>query len=146
MSRLLGISAICALALAFVACGGAATPTNVTVTLGEWAVGTSVASAKTGPVKFNITNAGPDDIHEFVVIRTDLSLVALPTDSTGAVDEAGGGMTVSGEVEDIPVGEAEELTLTLQPGAYVLICNIYTAEENEAHYQMGMRTSFTVTP
>jgi len=34
--------------------------------------------------------------------------------------------------------------VTLEPGAYVLLCNIYTAEEDEAHYDMGMRTAFIV--
>ena len=137
--------------LAVAACSQAATVTpspsvtRVEVTLQEWAVGTNLSSARVGDVTFAVRNAGPDDIHEFVVIRTDLSLIALPTDEHGAVDEAGGGMEVKGEIEDIPVGASQELTLDLEPGAYVLICNIYDEEENEAHYQEGMRTSFTVT-
>jgi uncharacterized cupredoxin-like copper-binding protein len=140
------LAAVAAAAIALAACGGPAATANVTVTLQEWAIGTSVSSVKTGPVKFTITNDGPADVHEFVVIKTDLSLVALPTDGDGAVDEEAGAMTVEGEVEDVAVGATEELTLTLQPGAYVLICNIYSAEEDEAHYQEGMRTAFTVTP
>ena len=146
-NRIFGaLSAMAAAALLATACGGAAAPTNVAVTLQEWAVSTDVASARAGQVTFTVTNDGPADVHEFVVIKTDLSLIALPTDADGAVDEAGGGMTVEGEVEDIPVGATEELTLTLQPGAYVLICNIYDADEDEAHYQEGMRTEFTVNP
>jgi uncharacterized cupredoxin-like copper-binding protein len=118
---------------------------SVAVTLEEWAVGTDVTEAPAGPVTFTVTNIGPEDIHEFVVIRTDLSLIDLPTDDTGAVDEAAGGMEVIGEIEDLPVGSTQDLTLTLEPGAYALICNIYDPEEGEAHYQMGMRTSFTVS-
>jgi uncharacterized cupredoxin-like copper-binding protein len=142
-------------ALVVGACGGpaatasptaSASPTAVAVTLQEWAVGTSVATAKAGSVKFTVTNQGPDDTHEFVVIKTDLSLIALPTDATGAVDEAGGGMEVKGEIEDVLVGTTQDVTLTLPAGAYVLICNIYDETELEAHYQEGMRTSFTVTP
>ena len=118
--------------------------TAVQVTLKEWAVSVDTATAPAGAVTFTAKNEGPADVHEFVVIKTDLSLVDLPTDATGAVDEAGGGMTVSGEIEDIAVGDSGELTLTLEPGAYVLICNIYSEEEKEAHYQEGMRASFTV--
>ena len=119
--------------------------TAVEVKLTEWAVGTDVTSAPAGIVTFSVTNDGPADTHEFVVIKTDLALTDLPTDETGAVDEAGGGMVVEGEIEDILVGASEELELTLEPGAYVLICNIYDDAEMEAHYQEGMRTSFTVT-
>ena len=124
--------------------GCAAGAASVAVTLQEWGVGTDVTEAPAGPVTFTVTNAGPEDIHEFVVIRTDLSFIDLPTDDTGAVDEAAGGMVVIGEIEDIPVGATQDVTLTLEPGAYALICNIYDSEEGEAHYQMGMRTSFTV--
>jgi len=49
------------------------------------------------------------------------------------------------EIEDIPVGETQELTVTLAAGKYVLLCNIYSATENEAHYKLGMRTGFSVT-
>jgi uncharacterized cupredoxin-like copper-binding protein len=137
--------------LLLAACGaGAPTPSpaaaTVNVTLQEWAVGTSATAARTGTITFAVTNQGPEDVHEFVVIKTDLSLIDLPTDTEGAVDEAADAMVVKGEIEDIAVGASEELTLTLEPGAYVLICNIYDAAEDEAHYQMGMRNSFTVTP
>lgn len=130
-------------------CGGpSASPspatTTVPVTLQEWSIGTGVAAAPAGLVTFRVTNQGPVDLHELVVIKTDLLLISLPTDANGVVDEEGGGMEVMGEVEDIPVGASQDLSLTLAPGAYVLICNIY--EEGEAHYTMGMRTSFTVNP
>jgi uncharacterized cupredoxin-like copper-binding protein len=124
----------------------AAAATAVEVKLMEWSVGTDVTTAPAGEDTISITNDGPDDAHEFVVIKTDLALTDLPTDETGAVDEAGEGIDVKGEVEEIAVGASEELTLTLEPGAYVLICNIYDETEMEAHYQEGMRTSFTVTP
>ena len=98
-----------------------------------------------GEVTFNVTNKGPDDTHEFVVIKTDLAPDALPTDANGAVEEEGAGMEVIDEIEDIAVGQAPSLTVTLEPGSYVLICNIFDEEEQEAHYSMGMRAPFTVT-
>jgi uncharacterized cupredoxin-like copper-binding protein len=154
----LAIFATASLALA--ACSAAATPspsasepaaasggagTGVTVTLSEWAVANVPASVPAGSTTFTVTNDGPDDVHEFVVIKTDLSLTDLPTDETGAVDESGGAMEVKGEIEDIAVGATQELTLDLEPGAYVLICNVYDETEQEAHYQEGMRSALTVT-
>jgi len=44
-----------------------------------------------------------------------------------------------------PVGESQELSVTLDAGTYVLLCNIYDEDEAEAHYHLGMRTAFTVT-
>lgn len=118
--------------------------TEVGVALQEWAVLPSADSAPAGEITFVVVNEGPDDVHEFVIIRTDLEPGDLPTDATGAVDEAGEGIEVVDEIEDIAVGDSAEVTVTLEPGNYVLICNIYTESEQEAHYAMGMRAAFTV--
>lgn len=123
--------------------GGGAT--TVDVMLQEWAVVPAAESAPAGQVTFNVTNEGPEDIHEFVVIATDLDPAELPTDEDGAVTEEGEGMEVIDEIEDLPVGETRELTVDLEAGNYVLLCNIYTADEDEAHYELGMRTAFEVT-
>jgi iron uptake system component EfeO len=119
--------------------------TTIDVTLQEWSVTPSAASAPAGDVTFAITNDGPDDIHEFVVLKTDLDPGDLPTDDHGAVSEDGEGIEVVDEIEEVPVGETKELTVTLEAGNYVLLCNIYDEDEDEAHYQMGMRTAFEVT-
>ena len=42
----------------------------------------------------------------------------------------------------IAVGETKDLTISLEIGDYVLICNM--VEDGESHYQEGMRTAFTV--
>ncbi len=135
------VTAAALLALLLPACGGGET---VDVTLQEFAVGVDPASASAGEVTFSVTNEGPDDVHEFVVIRTDLAPTDLPTDETGAVDEEGEGIEVVNELEEIPVGNTEELTVDLDAGNYVLICNIYDEEEQEAHYSEGMRAAFKV--
>lgn len=126
-----------------VACGGGAA-TTVSVTLQEWSVIPAQTSAPAGSVTFEVENTGPEDTHEFVVIRTDLAPDALPTDETGAVTEEGEGMEVVDEIEDVAVGDTPTLTVDLDAGNYVLICNIYDEAEQESHYQMGMRTAFTV--
>ena len=116
----------------------------VEVTVKEFEVLPASASTQAGEVTFEVTNDGPEDEHEFVVIKTDLDPGDLPTDSTGAVDEDGDGIEVIDELEEIPVGETEELTVNLEAGSYVLICNIFEDSENESHYQNGMRTAFEV--
>jgi uncharacterized cupredoxin-like copper-binding protein len=116
----------------------------VNVTLQEWAVVPAAMSATAGDVTFHVTNTGPEDEHELVVIRTDLDPGALPTKVDGSVDESGAGIEVVDEVEELAVGSSADLTVNLPAGKYVLICNIYDETEKEAHYQQGMRTGFEV--
>ncbi len=123
----------------------AAGGTTVQVTLQEWSIVPAPTSAPAGEVIFQVTNTGPEDIHEFVVLKTDLDPGALPIDSNGAVTEEGAGIAVVDEIEDIPVGQTQTLNVTLQAGKYVLLCNIYSESENEAHYKLGMRIAFEVT-
>lgn len=132
------------LIFAFAACGGGGA--TVGVTLQEFSVITDESSASAGEVTFEVENTGPDDVHEFVVIKTDLAPDALPTGEDGSVDEAGEGIEVIDEIEDIPVGDTPSLTVDLDAGNYVLICNIVEEHEGEieAHYTLGMRTAFTV--
>jgi uncharacterized cupredoxin-like copper-binding protein len=138
------MASIMGLGLVASGCGGGGE--DVSVTLQEFAVGADPSSVSAGSVTFNIENIGPDDTHEFVVIRTDLDPTALPTEENGSVSETGAGMEVVDEVEDIPVGDTPTLTIDdLTAGSYVLICNIFDEAENESHYQEGMRTGFTVS-
>jgi uncharacterized cupredoxin-like copper-binding protein len=136
----IGLSFVAAMA----ACGS--TTTSADVSLREFSIAPSVATAPAGIVSFEVTNDGPNDVHEFVVIRTDLVVDALPTDDDGAVLEDGEGMEVIDEIEDLAVGRSETLMLDLEPGTYVLTCNIVQEEDGttEAHYAMGMRAAFTV--
>ena len=117
----------------------------VTVTLESFAVSTDPTSAAAGEVTFDVTNTGPDDVHEFVVIQTDLPFTDLPTDDNGVVEESGQGMKVIDEIEDIAVDDMQTLTVDLDAGSYALICNIYDKAEHEAHYSEGMRAEFAVT-
>ena len=130
------------------ATGGGATGggTTVDVTVQEFAVIPASSSAPAGDVTFDVTNKGPDDTHEFVVFKTDLAPDALPTAADGSVDEEGEGVELIDEIEDIAVGDTPTLTVTLDAGSYVFICNIVEEEDGEtiAHYQQGMRVAFTV--
>jgi uncharacterized cupredoxin-like copper-binding protein len=144
------VAAFAVLALVAAACGdddgGEETGAGgaVDVTVQEFAVIPATSSAPAGDVTFDVTNEGPDDVHEFVVFLTDLAPDALPTIEDGSVDEEGEGLELQGEIEDIAVGDTQSVTLDLAAGNYVLICNIYDADEQEAHYQEGMRVAFSV--
>lgn len=131
------------LIIGLAACG---TTTTVDVSLQEFSINPSVAAAPAGIVSFKVANDGPNDVHEFVVVRTDLAPGDLPTDEAGAALEDGDGMEVIDEIEDLPVGSIETLALDLDAGSYVFICNLVEEEdgETEAHYALGMRTAFTV--
>ena len=123
--------------------GGAST---IDVTVQEFAVLPATDSAPTGDVTFSVTNTGPEDTHEFVGLKTDLAPDALPTTSDDSVEEEGEGIEAIDEIEDIAVGDTQTLTVSLDAGSYVLICNIVEDEGDETivHYQQGMRTAFTV--
>jgi uncharacterized cupredoxin-like copper-binding protein len=103
----------------------------VQVALGEWEVQSSAAAVKAGKVRFIASNTGKLK-HELVVIRTDKD-----------ADELGAGAKISetgtiGEIQEFGTGKAETKTFTLEPGHYVLVCNV------DGHYQQGMRTNIDV--
>jgi len=133
--------------LLLAACSGTTSPsaasgTTVEVTLQEFSVLLDSATAPAGSITFTVTNTGPEDVHEFVIVKTDLDPGDLPVDDEGAVTEEGEGMEVINEIEDIAVDAMQQLTVNLDAGNYVLICNI--VEDGEVHYAQGMRTAFTV--
>jgi len=122
----------------------AAAASTVDVSLQEWAVVPAVTSVASGNVTFNIKNIGPTNVHEMVVVKTDLDPGALPTNADGSINEEGEGVAAIGEVEDVAIGGSAVLTLDLEPGKYVLLCNI--VDGGEVHFKQGMRTAFEVTP
>jgi uncharacterized cupredoxin-like copper-binding protein len=130
--------------LLLAACSQSPASTTVEVSLQEFAVIPATDSAPAGSVTFMVTNEGPDVVHEFVIVRTDLEPGDLPTDEHGVVDETSTELEVVAVVEDMAVGNGAEFTVDLEPGSYVLLCNVFVAEDEAAHYAMGMRTAFTV--
>ena len=118
------------------ACGGGATKINATLT--DYAMELSATSAKAGEVTFHITNDAEATIHEFVVVQTDTLAADLPVGDDLLVDESL--FTPVDEVEDLEAGKSADLTVTLEPGHYVLLCNI------AGHFTLGMHTDFNVTP
>jgi uncharacterized cupredoxin-like copper-binding protein len=123
------------------------TETSVAVTVQEFAVIPAQASAPAGKVTFVVTNKGPDDKHEFVVVRTDLDPGALPKKPDGSVDETGAGVTAVGEIEEFAPNTTQQMTFDLPTGKYVLFCNVVEVDagKTEAHYSLGMRAGFSTT-
>ena len=121
--------------------------TEVHVELDEWRVTPDVDSVDAGAIEFELTNAGEDE-HEFAVTRAD-SADDLPLAEDDAVDIAAleeDGSFV-GEVEAFPAGAECSGVFDLQPGRYVLFCNLIHEEEEgvENHFQEGMATELVVT-
>ncbi len=119
--------------------------TRVHVTVSEFQVVPATARASAGRVTFAVTNTGTE-LHEFVVVRTDLAPDALPTAADGSFDEEGANVDVLGEIPEFAPGPTYLLTLDLVAGHYVLLCNRVEVEDGEtvAHYHEGMRTSFSI--
>ena len=124
--------------------------TTVTATLKEWEIKLSSADLHSGDITFNLTNNG-DKEHEFLVRKTDLAPDALPLltsgEDKGRVDEESSELTEVGspsEIAVIPPGTTGlSLRLTLEPGHYVVFCNLHV--EDLFHYTKGMHAEFTVT-
>ena len=113
--------------------------TPVAVALGETAdeeqyMKVSPASVVAGPVTFTVTNKGTEE-HEVMVIEPGTPFDELEINADGRVDES---TRVGGEIE-LEEGKAGTLTVDLEAGTYVLVCN------KEDHYGKGMRAEFTVT-
>ena len=111
---------------------------GVSATLADFSITLDPNSAPAGEVTFDVTNDA-EQTHEFVVFQTDLAADQLPTDENGDVDEEGEGVTLVDEIEDIEGGSSESLSVNLDAGSYVLICNL------PGHYQQGMQTSFSAS-
>jgi uncharacterized cupredoxin-like copper-binding protein len=132
----LAVLMILGLALVTASCGD--DEGGVSATLADFSITLDSDSAPAGDVTFDVTNDA-EQTHEFVVFQTDLPEDQLPTDENGDVDEEGEGVTLIDEIEDIAGGSSQSLTVNLDAGSYVLICNL------PGHYQQGMHTSFSAS-
>ena len=90
-----------------------------------------------GKVTFEVTNQSQDQIHEMLVLRTDAAGQPLPYDARNekVIEENTQDL---GEVADLDPGKGGTLTLDLQPGHYILICN------QPGHFMHGMKADLTV--
>ena len=117
---------------------------QVAVDLKEWSILPERAEIEAGAIYFLASNVGPVDPHELVIVRTDVAPGDLPV-VEGKVPEDR--VDIIGEIEPFTAGTVASGLFNLEPGSYVLICNIAEIEEGEleSHYELGMRVAFTVT-
>ena len=134
MKRLLVLAA--AAALVIPACSS--DDGGIDVTVSDFKVEPAETSAPAGELTFDITNDA-EQTHEFVIFKTDLAPDALPVGDDGDVDEEGEGVEHIDEIEDITGGSTQSLTVSLDAGNYVFICNL------PGHYDQGMHAAFTVS-
>lgn len=158
-TKLLAVLAVALLALSAAACGGNSTSgddtggnaeggvsasspaagTQVSVEVGEnsdssYYMKVDPATVPAGPVTFSMKNTGTKE-HEMVVLKTDTPADQLTIGSDGKVSEADS----VGEISETAAGADGTVTLDLEPGSYVLVCNI------KDHYEKGMYSAFTVS-
>ncbi len=139
------LSVLLALVMLFAPILTACGPKTIDVTLASYSITISSNTAPAGKVTFHVTNTATDQKHEFVIFKTDLPEDQLPMKDDGSgnmiVDEEGQGVTHIDEIPDMDPGSTKDLTVDLQPGRYVLICNLAV---NTTHYMHGMHVVFTV--
>jgi uncharacterized cupredoxin-like copper-binding protein len=94
-------------------------------------------TAPAGQITFNVTNSSKEMVHEMLVVVANPGK-PLPYDAKS--HEINEDVIVSkGEVPELDPGKTGKLTVTLQPGTYLLLCNV------AGHYDGGMWATFTVT-
>lgn len=115
--------------------------TDATIDLTEFAIQPQRTSAMPGTVTFHVRNTG-ELTHELLVIRTDLPHAQLPRrDDLLGADESQ--LDIVGRIDPIEPGDDADLTLDLERGSFVLICNL--ASDSTSHYLSGMYDRFEVS-
>jgi uncharacterized cupredoxin-like copper-binding protein len=97
----------------------------------------STSKVGAGKVTFSVANQSSGLVHELIVAAVrDTSTPLSYVDADFRVDEDS--VRVLGEVPELDPGKSGELTLALDPGTYVLFCNM------PGHYKAGMWATITV--
>lgn len=120
--------------------GGAPAASPIAVQLAEWSV-VAPTNIAAGTVEFGVENLGVFS-HEFAIARGD-SYETLPQLDNGAVDEQSLGDDFLGKADVIDLGQTTTVSFELEPGTYVLFCNISVGPES--HAGEGQVLSVTVT-
>jgi len=88
-------------------------------------------------------------VHELVILKTDLNPTTLPRKEAKPrqgivteylVNEDDARIKTIDEIEEFPAGTSQKKTVVLDPGHYVLFCNI------PGHYDKGMYASLQIVP
>ena len=107
---------------------------DVEVSLRDDAVTLTPATADAGSVTFAATNDG-SVTHEIEVFSGDVDPARLPIENIVASTD---GLELIDEIEDITPGASADLTIDLDAGAYVVMCNL------PGHFAEGMHAVLEV--
>ena len=93
---------------------------------------------KPGDITFEVVNASEDTYHEMIIARLkDMTQIFPYNNNEERVEEEK--IMDLGEVSELEPGGTGALRINLQPGSYLLFCNI------PGHFRAGMWTVLTVT-
>jgi uncharacterized cupredoxin-like copper-binding protein len=101
----------------------------------DWGIKAAPDDVKAGPVVFRIRNDASYEPHDLIVVRGLKG--DIPFDKEHDVADLSGA-AVAGRVTNLQPGAVRDLSVTLAPGDYVLLCNI------RSHFAAGMATPFHV--
>jgi uncharacterized cupredoxin-like copper-binding protein len=142
MSLLLACAVATIVALETRPSGGLAVPTGshiVHVDEHDFGIHIPEVTLPAGHYVFVDTNHGPSP-HELVIWKTALSTNHLPLGANRKVNEDS--PTLASALDSgssLDPGETRLLTATLEPGHYVIVCNL------PGHFMAGMHVEITVT-
>ena len=145
MPRILAVSLLCATLATQVAIVHAADSQVVQIELRDSSdpaipgmqMKAEPTTVKAGRITFKAVNQSKDLVHEVLVVPVPSSGKELPYDAkSNAVSEERAHSR--GEISDLKPGAKGDLTLSLKPGSYFLLCN------QPGHYKAGMFTKLTV--
>jgi hypothetical protein len=147
---ILRMAAFVSVAFAAASCGGGDGPepegpaTVVQMRLGEYTIVPDVDPVNAGPIVFELRNSGPTKEHELYIIRTDLAPDGLPTKDDGSADLDD--LDVVSHVGSLRIGNPVKVNTVVEPGRYVLICNLVDDGADgspESHYAQRMHSVLT---
>ena len=103
----------------------------------KMAVNANPKTAKRGAVTLNVTNLASGIVHEVIVAQINSGEEILPYDESRNKVDAEQLLTL-GSINEIKPNSSASITLNLDPGKYLLYCNI------AGHYMASMWTVISV--
>ena len=97
------------------------------------------STIRAGQTTFAVTNDASTEDHEMVVVKLKSPDEIIPViKSKHRIDEEK--LSSLGEAPDLKPGASGELKADLEPGTYLVFCNI------RGHFEAGMSSKLVVTP
>ncbi len=148
--RVLCLLALCAAFGPIFACSGGddesetGPPTVVQVNLQDYTIVPDVDPVRTGRVVMEMRNSGPQKSHDMLMVRSDAKADGLPVREDGSVELDD--LDVVAKVGTLEIGKSASVDLVLEPGRYILFCNLVDDAEDgspQAHYKLRMHSVLT---